>query len=958
MSPLCLFSATRLPQPFVAACLLILLCALPVALIADECVSSPIRTSALLNVECDESGRAELNFTLYTGQPLTTAQQQTISQALGQPLSHELMNYSDFDSEEESEETERPTELQQENADQRQGAYHLYQAHQRQKFSFNGQIVTAEVELSALLRALNRTGADELRVIVRHPNTGYARDTAAQYTMSNAGLPFVLLSYAFPVSGASAQSLHIEYGWTSAALMKSILPLLALPLLPIIITLLSCRSMLRKHQRQPGSVTITSLGFFQLLGVVFPLMWLLALHVTGMRRIYTAWLSSQSDWIAWPLGFLIEFGPTLTVVAGCVALLQGTIGRIQGIEKRFSELVQQATAQILLSLPLLLLIDAAVQAMNGGWRKGMTLSVIAILLMGRAGKTQWQAMGLQPRILDAGELRQRVSELAGRAGVKLHQIYVVADINGKTANAFAASGNNLLLTEYLLKRLSRREADSVIAHELTHLKHRHPASKALISLLAFVLPLLLMFPLIGLAQLAYVMLSLFIQAPRPFVMALFSLLPLSLLLIGGLISAWFSRHFEFTADAGAAALTGDPEATITMLARLGRLNLEPMERGRWQTLMLSHPSIHERIQSIATLWRIPQQRVDELLGASNQDDSLYAVPVTTSPQSSKDKNAEVTVGAPVPLILPPILSLLFGMIVMWLLLTPGYVPRQLLDAYQIPAWLLVIAGGLCFGWRKCVAIKAKFLKSVAQRAEFISVSLNEAAALDSVAAMDELLTYTGELETLGFVFLGDYTVDSDGEILKPETFHVRLFAHPERHCYAEITRLINRQLGPRPLVCAILSESTDGWTLTTSNREPDGADWICRLPQSLWTKHPGWRADALLAEHLCQRQQTGWRISESLSAENYCATSLRILRELRSVLERTNAVRLLIETDQAKKNLKSAWLGDQRITRKTQPAKPAMLLSETDPSAIHQLLKSEAEIGDSALTERSGQPNT
>jgi heat shock protein HtpX len=40
-------------------------------------------------------------------------------------------------------------------------------------------------------------------------------------------------------------------------------------------------------------------------------------------------------------------------------------------------------------------------------------------------------------------------------------------------------------------------------------------------------------------------------------------------LAGSLVTAWFSRHREFRADAGSARLTGGPEAMVQALERLG-----------------------------------------------------------------------------------------------------------------------------------------------------------------------------------------------------------------------------------------------------------------------------------------------------------------------------------------------------------------------------------------------------
>lgn len=80
-------------------------------------------------------------------------------------------------------------------------------------------------------------------------------------------------------------------------------------------------------------------------------------------------------------------------------------------------------------------------------------------------------------------------------------------------------------------------------------------------------------------------------------------------LVAAMIVAWFSRHREYRADAGAAHLMGRKQPMISALARLG--GLEPAElpksmqalgiSGRPSTMMAlfsSHPPIEDRIRAL------------------------------------------------------------------------------------------------------------------------------------------------------------------------------------------------------------------------------------------------------------------------------------------------------------------------------------------------------------------------
>ncbi|TMQ72255.1 MAG: hypothetical protein E6K80_03250 [Candidatus Eisenbacteria bacterium] len=84
------------------------------------------------------------------------------------------------------------------------------------------------------------------------------------------------------------------------------------------------------------------------------------------------------------------------------------------------------------------------------------------------------------------------------------------------------------------------------------------------------------------------------------------------------VLAWLTyllvaRRFEFAADAGAAALTGDAEAMISGLGHLARLNDTPLLwRGGWRWLM-THPTTEARALAIGRRAGLEPERVRELL---------------------------------------------------------------------------------------------------------------------------------------------------------------------------------------------------------------------------------------------------------------------------------------------------------------------------------------------------------
>jgi len=74
-----------------------------------------------------------------------------------------------------------------------------------------------------------------------------------------------------------------------------------------------------------------------------------------------------------------------------------------------------------------------------------------------------------------------------------------------------------------------------------------------------------------------------------------------------------SRKNEFSADARAAEITGDPEAMIASLARLRKMTRTPVDWGGMQGSILSHPSMRDRVLSIARLGGLPEERALALL---------------------------------------------------------------------------------------------------------------------------------------------------------------------------------------------------------------------------------------------------------------------------------------------------------------------------------------------------------
>jgi len=201
-------------------------------------------------------------------------------------------------------------------------------------------------------------------------------------------------------------------------------------------------------------------------------------------------------------------------------------------------------------------------------------------------------------------LYQVVARLVQRASLPMPKVYVIPD---PSPNAFATGRNpshaSVAATEGIVRILSEPELEGVMAHELTHVRHRD----ILISSVAAT---------IAAALMMFVRMSAWFgmggrddrQGSNPLaLLAMLILAPLAAMLIQMAIS----RSREFAADAGGAAMTGNPygladalrkiEATARRVpldanpATAHMFIVKPFTGGGLASLFSSHPPTEQRI---------------------------------------------------------------------------------------------------------------------------------------------------------------------------------------------------------------------------------------------------------------------------------------------------------------------------------------------------------------------------
>ncbi len=335
--------------------------------------------------------------------------------------------------------------------------------------------------------------------------------------------------------------------------------------------------------------------------------------------------ATGSVFVGWDLLSLAVYAlPPAAVGFLCAYLSFPVYTRVRGLEWTRSDMAGHALRRHVAPWFGLLLVAAAVAALANvdlrravGWLAGFAL---VTFLLPRLGRVTARRV-LQP--LETGVVRDRVFELAQKAGVKVNQVYLWPTRHDRTANAAAAVGNKVLLTDYLLEHMSRRQVDWVIAHELVHLRHNHAGkfigaggSWVIIVLLWMVVAVT---PAIDLSPGFQAVVNALVLCRYGFLL----LLVLGVVWVGN----FRKRRYEFVADGEAVGIVGgDVEAAVTALVKLSRLNAQPEEWGRLDGVLLTHPSEARRVDAILDDNDVDPERLPAMIAAVDRDADRYPLP--------------------------------------------------------------------------------------------------------------------------------------------------------------------------------------------------------------------------------------------------------------------------------------------------------------------------------------------
>ena len=207
--------------------------------------------------------------------------------------------------------------------------------------------------------------------------------------------------------------------------------------------------------------------------------------------------------------------------------------------------------------------------------------------------------------LEAGELRDRLMELADRTGFKAETIQVMdgSKRSGHSNAFFTGFGKfrRIVLFDTLMEQLKENELEAVLAHEIGHYRLGHIPKMLIVSAVGGLVGFWCLYFLSGQAW--------FLEAFG--FEAGGGLAPVFLLfgLVSGVVTFWisplssiWSRKYEYQADRFARDAMNEPQSLVAALHRLSQKNLSNLTpHPLYSAWYYSHPTLFEREAALKEL---------------------------------------------------------------------------------------------------------------------------------------------------------------------------------------------------------------------------------------------------------------------------------------------------------------------------------------------------------------------
>lgn len=252
-----------------------------------------------------------------------------------------------------------------------------------------------------------------------------------------------------------------------------------------------------------------------------------------------------------------------------------------------------------LNLPMLMVFSLVV---------GFTGSIISLLISKPMAKWSTGARVIEsPSNSTELWLVDSVRKLSERAGIGMPEVAVFeGEPNAFATGAFKNSALVAVSTG-LLQNMTREEVEAVLGHEVAHIANGDMVTMTLIQGVVNTFVVFLS-RVVGYAVDRAISRGDSSSGPGAGYMITVIVCQIVFGIAASIIVAWFSRHREFRADAGAANLMGTPQPMMKALARLGGIEPSSLPQGLaslgindkqgFMALFSSHPPIEDRIAAL------------------------------------------------------------------------------------------------------------------------------------------------------------------------------------------------------------------------------------------------------------------------------------------------------------------------------------------------------------------------
>lgn len=277
----------------------------------------------------------------------------------------------------------------------------------------------------------------------------------------------------------------------------------------------------------------------------------------------------------------------------------------------------------LMKTAILMAAITALFMLVGRWMGGQAGMVLALVVaLGMNFFSYWFSDTIVLKMYKAREVDDSsapqfvamVRELSQKAGIPCPKVYLIGE---DAPNAFATGRNPqhaaVAATTGIIRVLSARELRGVMAHELSHVKHRDILISTVSATMAGAIGMLANFAMIFGGR---------DSEGRPVNPIAGIAVALLAPLAASLIQMAISRAREFEADRGGAEISGDPAALASALDKIHRyaqgipmataerhpetaqmMIMNPLSAGGLRGLFSTHPSTEERVDKLLAMAR-------------------------------------------------------------------------------------------------------------------------------------------------------------------------------------------------------------------------------------------------------------------------------------------------------------------------------------------------------------------